>query len=1004
MNKSILKIYIPSTAKSLPVYLNDDSSAWWYSGSSLMVNLRAVITDYPHMVTDLSDIAPTAGNSLIPNPGFSTPQTGGIIPSYWSGNWYDWNISGSAITPTYPVGFSWNYYPRTGQRIWDTAYSNSYLSPYNLTETSYHYIVSGSFNIISGSEYSTSIKFLSDNGYWNINPSTALPDKETSYTIDILGAKTIIDAGENSYQYSPGNRDVFPLEADYGAIIYYTNGSSVFTELIASGRGRTTNEINQYDTNTGIPYATPIWKTYKSSFVPKGTGNSVARLYIYNRYVKRPSNQSIGWQRPWVYVDWTVITPSKPYITQNIGSSSEPIDMDSYSTFEVDSPLVETEISELNFYATSLTSTGCALTTTSGSTTTTTYGFHEPGVPAGNDSYTLSFGKDDNEVIWASWMPFPGSVFNTLTEGVHITSASLTFIATEDIITTPSKTCYITTGLEETAYDTSPVIPTSYVGIKDKSIKNQLNTTLLNSWTTGGEYNIDITDSVKEQLGKKAIRWGSASIAAIVKNNNSAIGGYRQVASGSHLAYSPPKLTIGYVKNGYPKNSLVLNIRKSDPMMNYYTSPSLYIGGNDPTRARALAYFNLSSLPSGAITEANLILHQLANPGTGTQTIQVFAVTGDKKWDYYGTSWIKRFGAGSASNWLTAGGDFSALCASLSGIPVWGESYGIWRYIPFNQDGINILNNMKNNPLTNNGFIIKDSSETNTSFFKYCSSNHPYQNSAGQRTRPILRVKINNINYDIQYMGPSEDVTGDGGTPPTPPPAPSAIILENSQFIETGENNNIANYSLRGAENTNRYILIAEGWSDNNSQWGYDAHFNNLYFGTYQMTPIIVDRSDEANLIFWGLSIPNTMSPNINNVITGEKQVALPGGRRSIKLFVREFSHVNQGSPIYNSSFTHQGANSAIQCYDTSATYVTRGMVVDAAFLANPSTNLGVPQKMYNIQTRDHSELRYGFSHFTPGSTGGTATFNWSWNRDNGAPYASSGSDNVLGVVSLRPE
>ena len=253
----------------------------------------------------------------------------------------------------------------------------------------------------------------------------------------------------------------------------------------------------------------------------RGVGNSIAKIYIYNKDIAISTSNPMNYTRPWVIVDDTMVFPADSYITNKIGSSASPLNMDSYSSFEVDTPNATMQIENLEFLATTLTSTGCTITV-SGSTTS---GFHTPGIDAGNDSSTLQFGKDDNEVLWASWIPFLGTPFNDLSEGVHITSASLTFTATADVTSTPAKTAYITTGLETTAV---PSAPNTYSEIINKSISSALNTPILDSWVTGEEYTIDITKSVKAKLGEKAIIWGSGSIAAIVKNSNSAIGGIAQ--------------------------------------------------------------------------------------------------------------------------------------------------------------------------------------------------------------------------------------------------------------------------------------------------------------------------------------------------------------------------------------------------------------------------------------------------------------------------------------------
>ena len=336
------------------------------------------------------------------------------------------------------------------------------------------------------------------------------------------------------------------------------------------------------------------------------------------------------------------------------------------------------------------------------------------------------------------------------------------------------------------------------------------------------------------------------------------------------------------------------------------------------------------------------------------------------------------------------------MVGELSGIT--NVSSGLWRIIPFS--AVTVLNNMKTGVLPNNGFLIKDSSESTDSMGKYLSSNYQSNNAA----RPKLVVVINNVTYTIQYSGASEDVGG-GSTPP-PAPISGTIEMVKQQWSETGGGGNKVDYSLAGGVNTNRYLLVSEGWSDNNRSYGYDAKFTTLFINGSEMTKVLTITSDESNLIMWGIKIPNTWASGVNMVITGNKVNGVGGGRTSIWLHVREFTHVNQTNPIYKTVGLHNGVNSAIECKEggLAIEYVAKGWVADAVFLANDSTALGVPQLGFTHQVRDNSLLRYGFSHFTPTTTAGTVAFNWRWNRDKNAEFMNSGSDSALGIVSLNPD
>ena len=59
------------------------------------------------------------------------------------------------------------------------------------------------------------------------------------------------EAPSNSIERS--NTILITLEAEYGAVIIYTNNGTTYYKVIGSGVGKTTNEIENGETN-------PIWK------------------------------------------------------------------------------------------------------------------------------------------------------------------------------------------------------------------------------------------------------------------------------------------------------------------------------------------------------------------------------------------------------------------------------------------------------------------------------------------------------------------------------------------------------------------------------------------------------------------------------------------------------------------------------------------------------------------------------------------------------------------------
>ena len=999
--------------------MQEDTSAWNYSTGSPVVNLRSIIITYPHMLSDLSDVAPATASGIVGN--YQFVATSASLASPWEGNWYSGSVLASSYTRTYPVGFMLNPYS-TNLSAGRTAYSKSLLTSSSLTDLSYAHVVSGSFTLISGSEYSTSIRFYSDNGYIGINSSSALPDEEDSYRIEISGCSIEVDVENPSYKYLPNTTTRYTLEADYGAIIAaYTTGSTpVFCQVIASNRGRTTNEINSYSTETNDPYNKPVWKNYKSSFVPEGfTGTATGRLYIYNRHVKIPSPINNVWARPYVHADYAVVTPSKPYIIQSIGSSSSPVSMDSYEYFEAESPEVYQETQNMLLDANiDYTTTACQITV-SGSTTT---GSHRPGVDAGNDSYTLEFGKDEDGVMWSSWIPFYPyhyTAFKDLTEGIHITSACLVMTATEDVISTPSKTCYVTAGLEKTKVNTNPSFTGTYSSISSRTLANPVNTGILNSWALGEKYYIDITDSLKEQIGKKAIYWGyntSASpIAVVVKNNNSTVGGYREIASGSHLAYDPPQLSINYVRNGISRNAMGLTIRNYVSAdldygdLNHYSSNTILIGGNTGNLSRGIFYFDLTSLPSGSISSASLSLYQIASSYTvANQTLTLYPV--NKKWDFYGVTWKRAFGAGDTGDWASGGGDYytGSACGSFTAgvVEGWTE-----KTITLSATGITALNNQKSSSTPNCGFILKGPENVNNwAYFlsgNYTSIPH----------RPKLSVVVDGVTYHIQYTGPSEDVSAPPAQPPDTP-APTTVGLLGYQYRT--ENTTFANVAITGAANSKRYLLVTQGFGLRNNVYTGEVEYTSLTFNGQPMTPIVgvcghnnntfPEGSNEACLVTYGYVIPDSLAPG-NYTISGvRKRNGAVVSSAPVTLFIREFNGVNSTTPIAGSVVSRNGANNALSTNPISIPYVAKGYVAADVFLDELDEGIGLPQCGTNQTATKPSVFARGFSHITtiPATSGGTTSPSFSWTSDSWMWTAEGlkikkGSDNVIAAISLNP-
>lgn len=988
-------------------------------------------------------------------------------------------------TEIYPDGFVWWFnqpaLPKTGEIPWKVVRAET---PLLKRSTSTKLIHSEAFTLPGGEEYTASVSYMAKNGRcddflplpveppyevegtetnpvvdgsvgldirtkpgdfgvdlpWDWKDDELLPPDEPeppilepsnpsippgangNYVVEIIPPGTSpedrmrILINQPPRDYGNPRHGQYKMEPEYGAILVYSNDDFVSDKryvIVGVGRGETTY-------SSGGSTGNPIWKTFTTSFELPSGSNYTCYFYLYNRFLRAPEHY-YEYERPWVMFDYVTLNEGEPYIYQTIDISLLNKNTDSIFNFSVDSPEVRKEELSLELLARTNTATGCRLIITSGSETTTEYGFHTPGLLDSNNSSNLFFGKDDDEKSWLSWISFNADPIFALTEGVRVTSASLVLTTTKDVPSTPERTAYVTVGFEESCGRNSiePTPPTSYETIDNKRMAEHFNTAILNSAITGGSLEIDITNKLKSFVGNKAFQWGSiGDFSSVLKDNNSSIGGYRQFASGSHLGYPSPKIKINYVRNGKPKKVMTVPLvenEPSKPFWNYIYNP---IGGKktDPDgmkQSRMISYFDLSSLPSGSITHAELCIHfsiheekSVIPPGEN-QTLQVYGVKEDDPWDYYGVAWGQRFGAGSSKGWTDNNhyGQFP-LFGSKSNITM--ADKGDWIKIPFTDAGLVQLNAMKNGTRQNNGFIIRDSRENSPCRVSYTSSNH-----TNISKRPRLKLWINGVIHEIFYPGPSEDPTDWGQQPPDDPPGTpgGSIELINTQWIENAKPNQIY-YSLKGDKNTNRYLLIGEGSSAGNNQgYGYDNFFKTMMCNGAQMTAVaehLWPSSDEACGALWGLVIPNDWEKNVNLSITGD--IHEGGGRKRHWLFVREFNNVDPNNPIFSTVKRREGANSAISNGPTplQIEYKAGGFVADLLFLANDEINLGVPSVVHQEQTMHQGVYRYGFSYFKPGENDGVVGFNWKWKRypnvEGGDPaYPNSGSDNLLLLVSLNP-
>lgn len=219
-------------------------------------------------------------------------------------------------------------------------------------------------------------------------------------------------------------------------------------------------------------------------------------------------------------------------------------------------------------------------------------------------------------------------------------------------------------------------------------------------------------------------------------------------------------------------------------------------------------------------------------------------------------------------------------------------------------------------------------------------------------------------------------------------------------MIETqGDASNVT-YILKGASNTNRYLLVSEGF-DENSKPSWDAYFTSLNFNGVPMQKIVsigfppeVD-ANESHMIMWGIAIPNDWVPS-TMMFQGARQYS-GGGSRTIPLYVREFSHVNQTNPVYASSGLRKGASLTTWDIILEVPYVKNGGVADSVFLSNVDSE--IPKRGFSIQTVDSAILQRASSHFIASESGEVAKFGWDWYYGD-----RQGSDASMAMVSLAPD
>ena len=191
--------------------------------------------------------------------------------------------------------------------------------------------------------------------------------------------------------------------------------------------------------------------------------------------------------------------------------------------------------------------------------------------------------------------------------------------------------------------------------------------------------------------------------------NNNLIDSFSVTRDGS----TPPPTTTTSFQNGvYPSTSYAGNldtyISQNSATANYGTSATLLVDGDDPSGSTkdlaSILKWDTSSIPTGkTVTSASIALNVF---DASANTYELYEMK--RNWTEGGATWNQY---ASGSNWATAG----ASGSTDRGTTVLGTmtASGTGTYtINLNSSGKALVQSWINNPSTNYGMIITDSSNT----------------------------------------------------------------------------------------------------------------------------------------------------------------------------------------------------------------------------------------------------------------------------------------------------
>ena len=1015
MNSTKINVELKATTSTkIDISLDSLSPRTYTSGSITIIKSRVEFEDYYYFTFGVGEIE----NTYIRNPYFTLD----------SNDWYKGTTLSASLTQYVDAALpapknEWYYdftsvlydytsgSPLVNYKPWANIYPDSYTATDDATEIPIRMSASSR---VSGSYIDQTHQFeisfaatngeaiIPDNSGWipPIKDPIVPPIDPPYYTHDIElpdgSTETISTSLKESFMVKPSepvetvkfSGESFIIEPEYGVQLgWYVAGSGdgYTYKTIISESGATSFDIYSNDVVQETATRKIRYNFVPSELFPGAISGCPVRVYVYAKTISIPQS-SVLVKNPYVRADNVLMRVAEPTVVS--GSMAEW----AMSPFSMVMP---TRM-YLSTLPTAITS-ACAIeylpivSASIGDVDGKTDNIRSAS------ALDLTFGRESAEVEWVTWIPYSVLTDGTMPAfdyGTHIVSACLVATSVSDKAYVPGQIFSISSGFQN---QVNMPQPTSWDDLKALTIKSQKSEPIVESWESGQEYYIDLTDSAKSLMqSNDAIWWWSQTAAIILKDNGSSENNIRTIASGENNIVNgdlgKPRLVLNIARNSYNRTTMGTNIIEGDRTnRDSYKSITNTVSGSASTygRKRGLLWFNLQGAPT-ATTSAKLYLRIVKDGTAGV--LNIHKLTDYARWDWHSACWGARLGT---RGWSDGAGDPGGayIETAISGSKSFSASSS--DYTMEIDIDMTTLNGMINNPNTNNGFILKLSSDnTSNGHLTYYTQNLPTATSLWARPKLVI-----NGTYVIQEQGEPE---GGGAVPP--PSIGGTIELEQSKFIELAGVS--PSYTLTNlSSKINRYIVVAEGYHGGQSG-ANTSHIQSITVGGVQMQRIAEDIGhDESNIVLWGAHIPDTAA----SAVFGVTRVGdVNRSDANSWVLIREFSRVNRTTPVRDTYANRDGANShtSNQPRSTSSVdYVAKGYVADAIYLDNGRNALGTPKMDNSLQAADYKNYKYCYSHYQPPTnSNGTINMNWTWNWERNVPVESQGSESAYAIVSLNPD